>query len=76
MEIFFATIIGVALGVFIGILAARSKSKEQQGTIDKLQWQLESEKANAGQAALSLQKQLTNAKSEAKEQIEGAADSE
>lgn len=76
MEIIFATIIGVALGVFIGILAARSKSKEQQGTIDKLQWQLESEKANAGQSALNLHKQLADAKSEAKEQIEGAADSE
>lgn len=76
MEIIFATIIGVVLGVFIGILAARGKSKEQQGTIDKLQWQLESEKANAGQAALSLQKQLADAKTDAKEQIEGAADSE
>lgn len=70
MEIIFATIIGVALGVFIGILAARGKSKGQQGTIDKLQWQLENEKANAGQSALNLHKQLTDAKTEAKEQIE------
>ncbi len=70
MEIIFATIIGVALGVFIGILAARGKSKGLQGTIDKLQWQLESEKANAGQSALNLHKQLADAKTDAKEQIE------
>ena len=70
MEIIFATIIGVALGVFIGILAARGKSKGLQGNIDKLQWQLENEKANAGQSALNLQKQLADAKTEAKEQIE------
>ena len=71
MEIIFATILGVALGVLIGIVVARGKSKGMQNTIDKLQWQLESERANAEQAAQSLQKQMAEAKAETKEQIEG-----
>ena len=70
MEIIFATILGVALGVLIGIAVARGKSKGMQNTIDKLQWQLESERANAEQAAQSFQKQMTEAKAETKEQIE------
>ena len=70
MEIIFATILGVALGVFIGIAIARGKSKGMQNTIDKLQWQLESERTNAEQAAQSFQKQMAEAKAETKEQIE------
>ena len=70
MEIIFATILGVALGVLIGIVVARGKSKGMQNTNDKLQWQLESERANAEQAAQSFQKQMAEAKAETKEQIE------
>ena len=70
MEIIFATILGVALGVLIGIVVARGKSKGMQNTIDKLQWQLESERVNAEQAAQSFQKQMAEAKAETKEQIE------
>lgn len=70
MEIIFATILGVALGVLIGIAVARGKNKGMQNTIDKLQWQLESERANAEQAAQSFQKQMAEAKAETKEQIE------
>ena len=70
MEIIFATILGVALGVLIGIVVARGKSKGMQNTVDKLQWQLESERANAEQAAQSFQKQMAEAKAETKEQIE------
>ena len=70
MEIIFATILGVALGVFIGIVVARGKNKGMQNTVDKLQWQLESERANAEQAAQSFQKQMAEAKAETKEQIE------
>ena len=70
MEIIFATILGVALGVFIGIVVARGKSKGMQNTVDKLQWQLESERANAEQAAQNFQKQMAEAKGETKEQIE------
>ena len=70
MEIIFAIILGVALGVFMGFAIARGKSKGTQNTVDKLQWQLESERANAEQAAQSFQKQMAEAKAETKEQIE------
>ena len=70
MEIILAIVLGVALGVFIGIAVARGKSKGMQNTVDKLQWQLESERTNAEQAAQSLQKQMAEAKAETKEQIE------
>ena len=70
MEIIIAIILGVALGVFMGIVIARGKSKGMQNTVDKLQWQLESERANAEQAAQSFQKQMAEAKAETKEQIE------
>ena len=70
MEIIIATIIGVAAGAFAGFIFARGKSNGLQSTIDKLQWQLESEKANAGQAALNHQQQLADAKADAREQIE------
>lgn len=71
MEIIFAIILGVALGVFIGFAVARGKNKGMQGTIDKLQWQLDSERANAEQAAQSFQKQMAETKAETKEHIEG-----
>lgn len=71
MEIILAIILGVALGVLIGFIVARGKNKSVQNTVDKLQWQLESERANAEQAAQSFQKQMAEAKAETKEQIEG-----
>ena len=70
MEIIIAIIIGAAAGAFIGFALARGKDNGLQSTIDKLQWQLESEKANAAQSALNHQKQLADAKADAKEQIE------
>ena len=70
MEIILAIIIGVAVGVFIGFFFARGKSKDLQSIIDKLQWQLDNEKSNAKLIESSLEKQLENAKNEAKEQIE------
>lgn len=70
MEIIFAIILGVALGVFMGIVIARGKSKGMQNTVDKLQWQLESERVNAEQAAQSFLKQMAEAKAETKDQIE------
>ena len=70
MEIIIAIIIGAAAGAFIGFALARGKDKGLQSTIDKLQWQLESEKANAAQSALNHQKQLADAKADAKELTE------
>ena len=70
MEIILAIITGTVLGAVVGIVFARSKSKELQNTADKLKWQLDSERANAEQAAVNFQQQIATAKSEAKEQIE------
>ena len=70
MEIILAIITGTVLGTVVGIVFARSKSKELQNTADKLKWQLDSERANAEQAAVNFQQQIASTKSEAKEQIE------
>ena len=70
MEIILAIITGTVLGAVVGIVFARSKSKELQNTADKLKWQLDSERANAEQAAVNFQQQIASTKSEAKEQIE------
>ncbi|MBQ5644871.1 MAG: DNA recombination protein RmuC [Bacteroidaceae bacterium] len=70
METILAIITGTVLGAVVGIVFARSKSKELQNTADKLKWQLDSERANAEQAAVNFQQQIATAKSEAKEQIE------
>lgn len=70
MEIILAIITGTVLGAVVGIVFARSKSKELQNTADKLKWQLDSERANSEQAAVNFQQQIASTKSEAKEQIE------
>ena len=70
MEIIFAIVLGVVLGAFIGFVVARDKNKEQQNITDKLRWQLENEKSNAELMSQSLQQQIANTKSEAREQIE------
>ncbi len=69
MDFILAIILGVALGVFIGYVVARGRSKGAQDQVDKLLWQLENEKANAESASLNFQKQLENAKAEAKELV-------
>ena len=70
MEIIFAIVLGVVLGAFTGFVVARGKNKEQQNITDKLRWQLENEKSNAELVSQSLQQQIANTKSEAREQIE------
>ena len=70
MEIIFAIVLGVVLGAFIGFAVARGKNKEPQNITDKLRWQLENEKSNAELVSQSLQQQIANTKSEAREQIE------
>ena len=70
MEIIIAIVLGVVLGAFIGFVVARGKNKEQQNITDKLRWQLENEKSNAELVSQSLQQQIANTKSEAREQIE------
>ena len=70
MEIIIAIIVGVAVGTLIGFVFARSKNSELQNNVDKLQWQLDNEKANAELSAANLQQQIASTKNEAKEQIE------
>ena len=70
MEIILDIIAGVAVGAFAGYIVASKRSKTQQSTIEKLQWQLENEKANAELISSNLQKQIESTKADAKEQIE------
>lgn len=72
MEFILAIILGVALGVLIGFIVARGKNKGVQNTVDKLQWQLDNERANAEVASSNFQKQIESVKAEAKEQVENA----
>ena len=72
MEIILAIITGTVLGAVVGIVFARSKSKELQNTADKLKWQLDSERANAEQAAVNFQQQIASTKSDAEKQAREA----
>ena len=49
METIIAILAGTALGTLIGFVYARSRNREMQNTIDRLDWQLKGEKANAEQ---------------------------
>ena len=70
METVIAILAGTALGTLIGFVYARSRNREMQNTIDRLDWQLKGEKANAEQLQNSLQQQITTTRNDAKEQIE------
>ena len=70
MEIILAIIIGAVAGTIIGFLAAQSRNKDQQSAIERLRWQLENEKSNAELVSQSLQQQIANTKSDAREQTE------
>ena len=70
METIIAILAGTALGTLIGLVYARSRNREMQNTIDRLDWQLKGEKANAEQLQNSLQQQITTTRNDAKEQIE------
>lgn len=70
METIIAVLAGTALGTLIGFVYARSRNREMQNTIDRLDWQLKGEKANAEQLQNSLQQQITTTRNDAKEQIE------
>ena len=72
MEVMFAIIIGVAVGVVVGFVLAKLKYQNHQSLVEKLQFQLESEKNNAKQNAALYQQQINDAKAEGKEQVEGA----
>ena len=71
MEIVLAVIAGLVIGGLAGYVFATGKSRALQSSVEKLQWQLENEKGNAGLVSENLQKQIEAAKADAKEQIEG-----
>ena len=65
-----AIIAGVVIGALTGYVIAGRKNRALTGAVEKLQWQLENEKANAELISANLEKQISGAKSDAKEQVE------
>ena len=65
-----AIIAGVVIGALTGYVIAGRKNRALTGAVEKLQWQLENEKANAELISANLEKQISGAKSDAKEQLE------
>ena len=65
-----AIIAGVVIGALTGYVIAGRKNRALTGAVEKLQWQLENEKANAELISANLEKQISGAKSDAKEQME------
>ena len=70
MEMIAAIIAGVVIGALTGYVIAGRKNRALTGAVEKLQWQLENEKANAELISANLEKQISGAKSDAKEQME------
>ena len=70
MEVMFAIIIGVAVGVVVGFVLAKLRYQNHQSLVEKLQFQLESEKNNAKHNAALYQQQINDTKAECKEQVE------
>ena len=65
-----AIIAGVVIGALTGYVIAGRKNRALTGAVEKLRWQLENEKANAELISANLEKQISGAKSDAKEQME------
>ena len=65
-----AIIAGGVIGALTGYVIAGRKNRALTGAVEKLQWQLENEKANAELISANLEKQISGAKSDAKEQLE------
>ena len=70
MEMIAAIIAGGVIGALTGYVIAGRKNRALTGAVEKLQWQLENEKANAELISANLEKQISGAKSDAKEQLE------
>ena len=70
MEMIAAIIAGVVIGALTGYVIAGRKNRALTGAVEKLRWQLENEKANAELISANLEKQISGAKSDAKEQME------
>lgn len=69
MEFIIAIILGIVVGVVIGYILLRLKNQGGQALVEKLQWQLENEKANAENRIAQLTNQLETVKAENKERM-------
>ena len=69
MEFILTIIIGIATGTIIGYFVARSKNRELQNNIDKLQWQLDNEKSNTTLLESNFRKQLESTKADCDKRI-------
>ena len=69
MEMIVILLAGIALGGMLGVMLAKLKGQDSKVLVDKLQWQLEGEKASAEARIAQLLEQLETVKAEHKEQL-------
>ena len=72
MEMIFAILLGVVIGGVLGFVLSKLKNQGSHAMVEKLQWQLENEKANAEQQVAHLTRQVQEAKAEANELLDKA----
>ena len=69
MEIIIAVVSGLLLGGFLGFMLSKLKNQGSIATMERLKWQLESERANALTQIDNLQKQLETSKADFEERL-------
>ena len=69
MEIIIAVVSGLLLGGFLGFMLSKLKNQGSIATMERLKWQLESERANAQTQIDNLQKQLETSKADFEERL-------
>ena len=69
MEIIIAVVSGLLLGWFLGFMLSKLKNQGSIATMERLKWQLESERANAQTQIDNLQKQLETSKADFEERL-------
>ena len=72
MEMIVILISGIALGAVLGVMFAKIKGQGSVSNAEKLQWQLENEKANAEAQIAQLMQQLEALKAEHNERMQSA----
>ena len=70
MEFIVVLISGIALGTVLGVMFAKIKGQDSVSLAEKLQWQLENEKANAEAQIAQLMQQLEELKAEHNERMQ------
>jgi len=69
MEIIIAVVSGLLLGGFLGFMLSKLKNQGSIATMERLKWQLESERANAQTQIDNLQKLLETSKADFEERL-------